>query len=269
MHCPSFEVLHYGVFDSDVAFPRIAVSKERCATRFELELFTEDSQGITYVDGEPYPLRKGLFLCIKPGQLRYSRLPLRCHYLHLLTEDAQLQQALKNLPEACMLSDLQPIRAVFEELARLPRNNEKSSLLLQSTVAKLLHLLQETLRENSAAAAGVHRSQRRVLESTAHYIRSHVADSLELGDLAARAGFSPSHFHRLFSAYFGQTLHGFILTCRMDAAKAALQSDNCSMTELAAACGFSSPSHFSYQFKKAVGQTPSEYRRQMLSRPEA
>ena len=95
MNCPGFQVQKYGVFDSAVAFPKLTVTEPRSLRRYELELFTEDTGGCSYIDDVGYPIRRGLFICGKPGQVRHSRLPMRCRYVHLKTEDPQLRQLLE------------------------------------------------------------------------------------------------------------------------------------------------------------------------------
>ncbi len=268
MECPGFRVTSFGIYDSRVSYPKTQFSPPRKVTCYELELVSEALPGVTFIGDVAYPLEKGLFICCKPGQLRYSRLPLRCHYVHLSTEDPALQTLLQKLPDTFHLSDPEPVRAIFGELAALPAGRDSNAFWVASLVLRLLSLVQQSTDAEHRAEEVVSRSQRGILLSTERFIRRHLAEELTLERLAGRAKFSPSHFHRIFTAFFGKTPHEFILQCRVEAAQAALRADHCTLAELAELCGFSSQSHFTAQFKKATGQTPLQYRKQMLSRLE-
>ena len=41
-------------------------------------------------------------------------------------------------------------------------------------------------------------------------------------------------------------------------------TQNCSMSEIAAQCGFSSQTYFGYKFKEVMGMTPLQYRKKRL-----
>lgn len=269
MQCPSFRISKYGVFDGSTLNIKGPYTKERCVVRYELELITSDCAGSTFLNGVEYPLKRGLFICAKPGHLRYSRLPMRCHYVHILTEDETLLPLLRQLPDACLLSSIGPVAKLFQELVELPDSETvEARLLLQSAVARLLTTVFRATQAETRAANLVSRSHRAILIDTDEYIRNNLSSPLTLELLAERASFSPAHFHRIFSAFFGKTPHEYVQDCRIAAARAALQSDSCTLSDLAAACGFSSHSYFSHQFKKATGQSPMQYRRRMLSRLE-
>ena len=269
MRCPGFQIIYYGVFDSRVAYPKLTYSRPRYVNRFELELFTEDLSGISYIDDVAYPLKKGQFICGKPGQIRYSQLPTRCYYVHLTTEDPGLLALLHSLPDGCQLSDFTAVQQIFQDLVSLPYSEDMvNALQVQSFVCTLLNLVRKQTTQELHIAATIRQSHRAVMIETERYIRSHLAEPLTLEQLAARAQFSPSYFHTIFTAFFGKTPHEFVLHCRIEEAKAALRVDRCSMIELSADCGFSSQSHFCAQFKKATGQTPLQYRKTKLSRLE-
>ena len=269
MDCPGYEIHSYGIFDSRVAFPKLTHSRPRHLNRFELELVTEDLSGISYINNTPFPLKKGLFLCGKPGQHRHSLLPTRCYYVHLTTEDPQLQGLLERLPDVCRLSDYTAMQQIFRELAALPYPRDTAGALqVQSLVSDLVSLASRQTAREKHLDSSVRRSHRAIMIETEDYIRGHLAEDLTLEQLSGRVQFSPSHFHTIFTAWFGKTPHEFVTVCRIEEAKAALRSDRCSLIELAADCGFSSQSHFSAQFKKATGQTPLQYRKAKLSRPE-
>ena len=158
---------------------------------------------------------------------------------------------------------------MFLELAALPFPRDLAgSLQVQSLVSRLLVLVsRQTARELHTDSSFSH-SHRAVMVETENFIRSHMAESLTLEQLSARVQFSPSHFHTIFTAWFGKTPHEFVLSCRIDEAKVSLRSDRCSLIEIAGDCGFSSQSHFCAQFKKSTGQTPLQYRKAKLSRLE-
>jgi len=87
-----------------------------------------------------------------------------------------------------------------------------------------------------------------------------IADPLRLQDLAAEAGFSPFYFARAFKATTGLSPHQYVLERRVERAKHLLRHSSLSLAEIAMACGFSSQSHFSSQFRARVGVTPKAYR---------
>ncbi|MCX6100333.1 MAG: AraC family transcriptional regulator, partial [Candidatus Bipolaricaulota bacterium] len=82
------------------------------------------------------------------------------------------------------------------------------------------------------------------------YIQAHLAGDLGLESLARVAGFSPFHFHRVFRAVVGETLNDFIRRVRVGAAaNRLLGNPRESITEIAVACGYSSPSAFAREFR--------------------
>lgn len=87
------------------------------------------------------------------------------------------------------------------------------------------------------------------------------ADQLDIRALARSAAVSPSYFSRSFKAAFGETPHQYLMSRRIERAKALLRAGELSVTEVCLAVGFTSLGSFSTQFRRAVGDSPSAYRR--------
>jgi AraC-like DNA-binding protein len=87
------------------------------------------------------------------------------------------------------------------------------------------------------------------------------AEPLEVAVLARRARVSRSHFNRSFKRTFGETPHRYLLSRRLERAKALLRDSDLSVTDVCLAVGFTSLGSFSTQFRRFVGASPSDYRR--------
>ncbi len=92
------------------------------------------------------------------------------------------------------------------------------------------------------------------------------ADPLDVGQLAAEAGFSKSHFTRAFRATFGETPGAYLSRRRVERAKDLLRAANLTVTEVCMLVGFSSLGSFSSRFSELVGMSPSAYQRQQAAR---
>jgi AraC-like DNA-binding protein len=71
---------------------------------------------------------------------------------------------------------------------------------------------------------------------------------------------SPRHFSRCFRAAFGETPYSYLMTRRIERAKALLRRGDMTVTEVCFAVGCSSLGSFSSRFTELVGETPSAYR---------
>jgi AraC family transcriptional regulator len=93
------------------------------------------------------------------------------------------------------------------------------------------------------------------------YIELHLAEDLTLDAIAKSAGFSPFHFHRLYTAITGETLYQFILRLRLERAAnhLGIYPDR-SVTEIAFTCGFSSSATFARAFRAEYGLSATQYR---------
>lgn len=269
MLCPGFNLTGRGFYDSFVLDPGQGTTPPAEMTEFYLELFTEDLPGVCIINGHPWSFARGRLLCSKPGQLRSTKLPARCYYIHLQTEDPGLLKLLNSLPDGHMLSDISDILHAFRRLAALSWARDTANVLrIQGAVSELLALIHtQIIREQEAAQRSpIDPRHQAILTETERYIRDNLSADLSLAHLAHRAKFSPSHFHTLFTSWFDMTPYAFVLSCRIQHAKAVLRSEQCDLVELASDCGFSSQSHFCAQFKKLTGQTPLQYRRSKISR---
>ena len=92
------------------------------------------------------------------------------------------------------------------------------------------------------------------------FAASHLDQPITVRVLARQAALSQWHFHRLFTAAFGQTPHEFMSLMRLQKAKRLLASDSASVTEICLETGFSSLGSFSSWFRNNSGLAPSIYR---------
>lgn len=86
------------------------------------------------------------------------------------------------------------------------------------------------------------------------------AEPLDVPALARGALMSPGHFSRSFRAAYGESPYSYLMTRRIERAKALLRRGDLSVTEVCFAVGCTSLGSFSSRFTELVGASPSAYR---------
>jgi transcriptional regulator GlxA family with amidase domain len=86
------------------------------------------------------------------------------------------------------------------------------------------------------------------------------AQPLDVPALARAALMSPGHFSRSFRAAFVESPHSYLMTRRIERAKALLRRGDLSVTDVCMAVGCTSLGSFSSRFTELVGESPSAYR---------
>lgn len=258
--CPGFYVVTYGFFDSEHHPP----SHERATVFYELEFFPEGVHGRAVIDGKEHSIRRGSFICAKPGQTRQSVFPLRCFYVHVHTTDPELIAFLNSIPDTGVLPHLADANSLFQLLLSVDNPKAVSSrLLIHSCACRLMELFSRAGR-----LAQRNSSHLEAILAAEEYIQTHLAENLNLEAIARAVNLSPYYFHHLFTDFFGKTPAQYILDCRIAIAKQELLKESCSVSALAADCGFSSHSYFSQKFKQVTGKTPLQFRREVLGRSD-
>jgi AraC-like DNA-binding protein len=86
------------------------------------------------------------------------------------------------------------------------------------------------------------------------------ARPLEVAALAHTALMSTAHFSRRFRLAYGETPYAYLMTRRIERAKALLRHRDRSVTEVCMEVGCRSLGSFSARFTELVGETPTAYR---------
>lgn len=103
------------------------------------------------------------------------------------------------------------------------------------------------------------------LRSARDLIDRDFATAVDVGVLAARAGYSRYHFIRAFRAAYGATPGVYLSRRRIERACELLRTANLTVTEVCFLVGFSSLGSFSSRFSELNGCSPSEYQRRAVA----
>jgi AraC family transcriptional regulator len=101
---------------------------------------------------------------------------------------------------------------------------------------------------------------RHKLERVLTYIKDHIAEPIQIRELARIVHVSLHHFARVFKQAVGMPPHAYVTTQRIEYAKALLSRTEFPLVEVAARAGFQTQSHFTAVFQRHLGVTPRRFR---------
>ena len=94
------------------------------------------------------------------------------------------------------------------------------------------------------------------LEKAVRLMEERIEFPLSAAEVASLAGVSARQLERLFRQRLGHSPSAFALTLRLDRAKALLRQTAMPITDIALACGFTSPTHFSTAYRRRFDRPP-------------
>jgi len=124
--------------------------------------------------------------------------------------------------------------------------------------ASLLKQSRPTTTDQSGVSG---RAEQAVMEAI-NILEANYSKPLTLEALASDVHISPAHLSRCFSKRMGMGVVQFMHRLRIEQACRLLRTTHRTVSEIAADVGYDEVAYFSRWFKRVIGQTPREYRKQ-------
>lgn len=97
------------------------------------------------------------------------------------------------------------------------------------------------------------------LDGVLKFISDHYADSISLDKVSSVACMTSNSFCRFFKKMTNKSYTQYLNEVRIHNASRLLAQENMNVTEVCDTVGYKSITHFNRQFKQIMGQTPSQY----------
>jgi AraC-like DNA-binding protein/ligand-binding sensor protein len=140
----------------------------------------------------------------------------------------------------------------------VPSKQHEAVIRLLSVFAQHLSMLsnQVVLQQDNAEPPVIARAK--------EYIQEHQTENLRLGHVAKAVNTSTFYFCKMFKKVTGINFTDYLSRVRIEKSKNLLLNPNLRVSEIAFEVGFQSLTHFNRVFKKILGQSPTQYREQLL-----
>src|ERR1700674_3205354 len=153
------------------------------------------------------------------------------------------------------------IRKAWETTPIIPKDKYSATVRLLTFFAEQLSaLINQIVLEQQNAEPPLVRKAR-------EYIEQHKMEPLSLGAVAQASGASLFHFCKVFKKTTGLKFTDYVARIRLENAKTQLLNPSRRISEIAYDVGFQSLTQFNRTFKRVFGQSPTEFRAHLHSRP--
>lgn len=105
------------------------------------------------------------------------------------------------------------------------------------------------------------------MRRAAMWVDEHLTEPISVAQLVEASQMSSTHFYEHFVRSFGTSPKDYVLRAKLAHAETLLSTTDQSITQIAHALGFSTSQHFGTAFRRYVGTTPSEFRRERRANP--
>ncbi len=147
-------------------------------------------------------------------------------------------------------------RRIFADLSQLWA--AKSNAYMLETMSLIYKLLYSVCVFGNVDYS-VQKKEKALLPVTAYINENYARDDITNESLAEIAGMSTVYFRKLFTKRYGVSPMKYVANVKIETAKNLLLSGNLSVSEIAEVVGFSSVYSFSRAFKKAIGDSPTDF----------
>jgi AraC-like DNA-binding protein/ligand-binding sensor protein len=172
--------------------------------------------------------------------------------------EAQFVKAKKLITQWGICEDEEKLRKAYFGTRVVTQKRHESVIRLLSIFAQHLSLLSNQLVLQQET------SEPPIIRRAKEYIQQHQADDLSLGEVARAVNTSTFYFCKMFKKYTGINFTDYLSRVRIEKSRNLLLNPNLRVSEIAFEVGFQSLTHFNRVFKKILGQSPTEYRAQLL-----
>lgn len=240
------------------AFFKTGMRPARLVREYEFELYTTDG-GITILNGMECSHSKGSVLIACPGDIRKTVKNFECHALKFTVEsDFEFEKYLKQMTGVTRLYRYDSLLDVFNQIYRAGIKTEACPLFFDAKIRELTALLYDFSIKGDSSIYINHTD--RVVKCM-DFIRKNFNKKISLNDMAAAAGLSPSFLHKIFKQFMEMSPWEYLIVQRMNYAKHLLGDNSISIEKIAEKCGFEERAYFDRVFKKNIGITPAEFRK--------
>ena len=174
------------------------------------------------------------------------------------SEDTTFDTPAPSEPECdCLLKSLVQLLETAKQ--DLERDRQAAKALLAKASSILQSEMDRRSGANDSGTGGLAGWQiarvRAVIDKNLH-------STIHTSDLSAVARRSAAHFARSFKHTFGESPHAYVMRRRLEKACHLMMTSSESLSQIALSVGFSDQSHLCKRFKEALGQSPSNWRRE-------
>ncbi|MBP1990135.1 helix-turn-helix domain-containing protein [Paenibacillus eucommiae] len=230
-------------------------------------LFAVEEGNFEYQIGEDYGVAEFGDVVVCPPQLAFHRnvlSPLSFHSLTFLLSEGEAQplqlllaQRKIRLPQIRRLSEnYGGLRQADQQLSYNPENQK----LRQHYLADIwLMIARQALESSETEPLAGHED---FIRDVAVFLHNHAHEALEIRDVADRFSMTPVQLIRKFKAGYGVNPLQYLTSLRVKHACKLLLSTEWTLDVIAGNCGYENGFYLSRVFRKAMGVSPSEFRKQ-------
>ena len=228
-----------------------AIHKDRVAHGFVLN---EVSAVKDYVFSDGRVMRtEGCALFYLPKGSSYHVESLVHDSCYAINFDADLSGE----PFAILPRNTEPLFKLFREVAAAWKRQDPARQVLarRAVYDIILFLSKEWKREY------VPKEKEALLSPALEILHERFTENgLSVASLAKTCGVSEVYFRKIFTEKYGCSPKEYMIFLRMQYAKELLSSGGMTVNEAAALCGYAEPCHFSREFSRHVGKSPTAYK---------
>ena len=139
---------------------------------------------------------------------------------------------------------------------------DRTRQIAQTDHLLLLECLAISLSQPSIRRSSTERHGAALVQEVCTYLAGNLGQAPSLDQVAVAFHVSRRHLTRLFAQHMGETILGHMQRLRLDRAKDLLRHTRMPVLDVASTVGFDSPSHLARVFRRDIGSSPDEWRRQ-------
>ena len=172
--------------------------------------------------------------------------------------EAQFEKVVKLAESWGIDSDRETLRKAYFSGKVISQKEHDSAIKLLTIFAHHLAMLsnQVFIQQENAEPP--------VISKARAFIHEHQTEELSLGQVAKAVNMSSYYFCKMFKKVTGINFTDYVARVRIEKSKNLLLNPNLRVSEIAFEVGFQSLTHFNRVFKKILGQSPTDYRAQLL-----